>query len=510
MGNGTAPPWTPATGELVAERFDLEREIARGGMGSIWRAHHVRLDTPVAVKFIDAKFADSEFLRERFQREARAAARLRSRHVVQILDYGVWQKIPYIAMELLEGETLADRLERQGRLEPTETLSLVKGVVRALSKAAELSIVHRDLKPENLFIVSERGHDYAKVLDFGVAKLRDPNLLDSNGHTKTGVVVGTPYYMSPEQSDGTRTVDPRSDLWSLAVIVFECLTGELPFYSEAFGNLVLKINSGPIPVPSDRRRDLPRAFDGWWSRAASRDPDERFQTADDFFAALYDALIDPRQSLSSYPFLLDPSPGHEPGASFTPRSVRFDSALPPSRPAANDRRSEPPADDPLTWSGPHSSARPEGSLPPPDLGPESTPAPRRSHRGTFSGHAASHPPMEARSQRRRFAALALGSVVVAAGIGWMMAGGPVLSQPAQAGALRPPEDLQPTAAVVEAEPPTDDVPSGVAEPDQEEDDEVKATEKPAPTPRAPTPTRPRPAPAAPADGVGSDRFPAGI
>lgn len=478
----------------MAERFDLEREIARGGMGSIWRAHHVRLDTPVAVKFIDAKFVESDFLRDRFQREARAAARLRSRHVVQILDYGVWHKIPYIAMELLEGETLADRLERQGRLEPTETLSLVKGVVRALSKAGELSIVHRDLKPENLFIVNERGHDYAKVLDFGVAKLRDPNLLDSNGNTKTGVVVGTPYYMSPEQSDGTRTVDHRSDLWSLAVIVFECLTGELPFYSEAFGNLVLKINSGPIPVPSERRSDLPRSFDTWWARAASRDPGERYQTADELFASLYDALVDPRDSLSGYPFLLDPVVEH--GA---------------------DRLSEPGG---LTWSGPHSSARPGSSLPPEDLGPASTPSPPVFHRGTFAGQASSQPPIPSSSPRRRAAMFVLAGLCLAAagGIGWAVAQPDEAVGPARAGALRAPEELRETALLEEAsaEPSADDDPSTPA---AEGSDEAamspapSTTSKPRTTggrPSPPAPPRPAPDVHVPDEDTSNDRFPTGI
>src|SRR5262245_642648 len=232
--------WAPRIGELVAERFLLEEVLARGGMGSVWVAHHVTLDCPCAVKFIDERYVRSDVLRKRFEGEARAAAKLRSRHVVQILDYGVWQGSPYIAMELLEGEPLSDRLEREGRLDHITTLNVLKGVVRALSKARVLGVVHRDLKPENIFLVSEGEQEYAKVLDFGIAKLRDRNHIEADGKTKPGSVLGTPFYMSPEQADGTIEIDHRSDFWSLGVIAFECITGELPFFSEAFGNLVTK------------------------------------------------------------------------------------------------------------------------------------------------------------------------------------------------------------------------------------------------------------------------------
>ena len=369
--------WTPAEGELVAERFQLQREIARGGMGSIWLATHVTLDCPCAVKFIDEQYLDSDLLRDRFHREARAAARLRSRHVVQILDYGDWYGSPYIAMELLEGETLADRIDRQDRLSPSETMSVAKGVARALGRAAELGIVHRDLKPENVFIVQDGGREYSKVLDFGVVKLRDPNLLDSSGRTKTGVVVGTPYYMSPEQADGTKPVDPRSDLWSLAVILFECLTGEVPFYSEAFGNLVLKITSGPIPLPSDVVDDLPEALDDWWLHAAAREPDDRFQTAEQLLDALGEVL-------SGHPDATHMPPSIDGRHSWvTPESLRFTPVADrgrdslPSSDSMLSSDSPPSSQELAAWSFPHSSLRPEDSRPPPASGPppaDATPA----------------------------------------------------------------------------------------------------------------------------------------
>jgi serine/threonine-protein kinase len=289
--------WTPTEGELVADRFRLVRELDRGGMGSVWVAEHEALQVPCAVKFIHEDAQVTEDHRSRFRQEALAAARLKSRYVVQMLDHGVWKDAPYIAMELLEGELLSTRLRQLKKLTAVETLDVVRGVARALASAAELGIVHRDLKPENIFLVSEAGEEYPKVLDFGVAKLTVPDLGGSH-RTKTGALIGTPWYMSPEQIDGTLAVDHRSDLWALSVITFQCLTGELPFQSTALGNLMLKIVNGPRPVPSEIAPELGRAFDAWWMRAAERDPDARFQSADGWLLALEEALSMPHQPAS--------------------------------------------------------------------------------------------------------------------------------------------------------------------------------------------------------------------
>ncbi|MCA9621513.1 MAG: serine/threonine protein kinase [Myxococcales bacterium] len=478
MASGSAA-WVPAAGELVAERFKLERELARGGMGSVWRADHVRLGCPVAVKFIDAKGADSEFLRERFQREARAAARLRSRHVVQILDTGVYNGLPYFAMELLEGESLADRLDARYRLPPGEALDLLSGVAEALTKAARLGIVHRDLKPENLFIVREGDHEFVKVLDFGVAKVRDSDMLDSQGHTKTGVVVGTPYYMSPEQADGTQRVDHRSDLWSLAVIVYECLTGELPFYSEAFGNLVLKICNGRIPVPSAQNPDLPESFDAWWLRAASREPEQRFQTPEAFMQSL-------REALAGMPGV----------AARAPLA---------SRPTADD----------LGWSGPHSSSVPVDSQPPSSRA-SASPQSIHDRQSTFTGHTATDPGVVDRSAARHRLA-AVGALAAAAGLlvaVWSTEPSP---QTVHVGSMRaptieapPPAEPPPApeasaSAVSKAAPPT--TPVGAVPP---------SPMPPAPTPAPgplltpPTPAPASPPPASPPPPTSGPRFPSGI
>src|SRR5579862_2716336 len=228
-----------AEGLVVANRFRLGQMLGRGGMGSVWRAMHLGLDVPCAVKFIEGELASLPEAQARFEREAKAAAQLRSPNVVQILDHGVCEGTPYIAMELLDGEDLEHRLERLGRLSPVETHKVMSEVCRALSKAHGMDIVHRDLKPANIFLVKDDDAEITKVLDFGIAKTRVKEL--GGSATKTGAMLGTPYYMSPEQAQGTRAVDFRSDLWSLAVIAFQCITGRLPFDSDALGDLLMRI-----------------------------------------------------------------------------------------------------------------------------------------------------------------------------------------------------------------------------------------------------------------------------
>jgi hypothetical protein len=267
----------PSPNLVIADRYRLERQIGRGGMGSVWLAHHMGLDIPCAVKFIEGEYAALPEAQARFVREAKAAAQLRSPHVVQILDHGVWDGTPYMAMELLEGEDLGKRLVRVGRMVPQDVCVIVTQVSRALTKAHAAGIVHRDLKPDNIFLVHDDDREIAKVLDFGIAKSQTGSIDGSN--TKTGAMLGTPYYMSPEQAQGVKAVDHRSDLWSLGVIVYQALTGKLPFESEALGDLLVKIIVQPVPVPSQIAPDLPAAFDRWWAKAANRDPAQRYQSA---------------------------------------------------------------------------------------------------------------------------------------------------------------------------------------------------------------------------------------
>jgi serine/threonine-protein kinase len=287
-------------GTVVAGRFRLVRVLGQGGMGAVWLAQDTSLDTPCAIKFILGEAAESVQMRSRFEREAKSAAQLRSPNVVQILDHGISDGTPYIAMEFLEGEDLGQRLQRSGRLSPHQTVTILSQVAKALTKATAAGLVHRDLKPANIFLVRDEDQDHAKVLDFGVAKSNLPEL--GNANTKTGALMGTPYYMSPEQTRGLKTIDHRSDLWALAVIVFQCVTGRLPFISDSLGDLLFKIGTDPLPVPSSVAPDLPPSFDAWWQRAAMRDPAQRFQTARELIDALTLALgLAPSASANAFP-----------------------------------------------------------------------------------------------------------------------------------------------------------------------------------------------------------------
>jgi serine/threonine protein kinase len=243
---------------------------------------------PCAVKFVDEKLTGPG-LRERFEAEARAAARLKGPHVVQILDHGVWDGHPYIAMELLEGEDLAARLHQPIRITPAETATVITQVARALTRAHAMGVVHRDLKPANIFLTrDDEGRFVAKVLDFGIAKITEPSLKRAPD-TIAGQLMGTPEYMSPEQLQG-RDVDFRSDLWALAVIAFECLTSTSPFAGESLYAITSNVVHGPVPVPSARNADLSSRIDAWWAHAVQRVPADRFPSARDMAASLCIAL----------------------------------------------------------------------------------------------------------------------------------------------------------------------------------------------------------------------------
>ena len=266
-----------AKATILAGKYALGRRLGEGGMGSVWAAEHISLRSQVAIKLINPALAAHAGAQLRFLREARAAAALRSPYVVKILDHGIDDGTPYIVMELLEGESLAARIRRLGRLDSVETARLLGNVAHAIGKAHEAGIVHRDLKPDNIFVVKTEDEVVAKVLDFGVAKIIGAGTGPSGLGTRTGAAVGTPYYMSPEQAEGAKRVDFRSDLWALGVTAYECLIGRRPFESDGF-SWVLAICSRPLPIPS-HAGDVPPGFDEWFARACARDPDSRFASA---------------------------------------------------------------------------------------------------------------------------------------------------------------------------------------------------------------------------------------
>jgi eukaryotic-like serine/threonine-protein kinase len=269
---------------IVSGRFRLQNPLKSGGQASIWIATHLSLHALVAVKFLRVT-PDEETL-GRFQREARAAASVRSSNIVQILDHGVDRGLPYIVMELLQGEDLATRLRRMGRLPIDDVAGLIQQVARGLVIAHDSGLVHRDLKPENIFLAREGDDEIVKILDFGVAKSLPQTSVRTNESTAEGTLLGTPFYMSPEQARGRSDLDHRSDLWSLGVIVFRCLTAHKPFAGEVLGELIAQVCGDPIPSARGIVPELPPAIDDFFARALARDRAERFQSARELARAL--------------------------------------------------------------------------------------------------------------------------------------------------------------------------------------------------------------------------------
>ena len=256
-------------------------------MGAVWQAEQLSLRAQVAIKFIQIDSVAHPDAMARFLREAQLAASLRSPHVVQIIDHGIDGNMPYIAMELLEGETLADRLERVGQLDHLDVARILTHVGRAVGRAHELEIVHRDLKPDNIFLVRNDDEEIAKVLDFGIAKGNTGAGFDSAvaNSTRTGDVFGTPHYMSPEQTQSAKSLDHRADIWALGVIAFECLLGRRPFEAETLGGILMAICVRPLPVPS-ACGPVPAGFDAWFACACAREVSERFPSAREATAEL--------------------------------------------------------------------------------------------------------------------------------------------------------------------------------------------------------------------------------
>ena len=279
-----------SAGRIISQKYELLYELGRGAMGSVWAAQHLALRSPVAVKLIEQEILGLPRVVERFDREARALATLRSPHVVQVLDYGVDAGTHYLVMELLVGETLRARLDSLGRLGASETCTIVQQVARAMAVTHAAGFVHRDLKPDNVFLTRDGDELVVKVLDFGITK---PPPSENTQLTAFGARIGTWHYMSPEQASGL-AVDARSDLWSLGVLAFECLVGALPFQATSLASIHTAILREPIPTPSDLVR-VPAGFDAWFARAVCRDRQSRFQSAAELAAALRSVLAAPTE-----------------------------------------------------------------------------------------------------------------------------------------------------------------------------------------------------------------------
>lgn len=278
---------TPPSASVLGGKYRLERQLAKGGMGSVWLGVHLSLGVNVAIKFMAANLAETASYAS-FEREARAAAQLRSANVVRVYDHGIDALgRPYLVMEYLEGEELADRIEKNGPLPLEDAVAIAEQAARALTEAHERGLVHRDVKPENLLLVRDADQPEGftvKLIDFGLVKPRDRDEDDGGG------VAGTPSYMSPEYMAGLTAPDVLLDLWGLAATVFAAVTGRLAFDGDSARDVYRRMRDEPRPVPSKIMPHLPPSFDAWFARACAADPSERFQSANELASALRDAF----------------------------------------------------------------------------------------------------------------------------------------------------------------------------------------------------------------------------
>ncbi len=281
-------------GMVVAGRYRLDQRFASGACGSLWHAKDETTHLPCTVRLADTGVVDLRAARERFEREVQAAEALRCENVVNVIDHGEWSGMPFVVFEALQGEDLATRLRREGRLDPAQVIELVSDIAHALSRAHDLGIVHRDLKPEQIFLVRVGAREVAKVLDFGVAGAGSA----LHRATKVGHHLGLPLYTSPEQAAG-EPVDFRSDLWALGAVAYHCLVGRPPFDSPALDTLLTQISSGDVPELHGLDPDLPAALDAWCENALSRDPELRFQSAEELSDAFAHAFQ--RATLTGHP-----------------------------------------------------------------------------------------------------------------------------------------------------------------------------------------------------------------
>jgi serine/threonine-protein kinase len=272
-------------GAVLVGKYRLEEIIGVGGMGSVWLATHLGLSQQIALKLVSAAFAKSSDALKRFDTEAKAAAKIKSRHVPQVYDNGVLEDgTPFLAMELLHGETLFNRVHKGGPIQLPEAIRIIEHCCRGLGRAHTLGIIHRDIKPENIFLAhSVDDDDYiVKVLDFGIAKIKNPLEAGEQSNTRTGSLLGTPMFMSPEQARGLRTIDHRTDLYSLGLVTYMMFTGNIAFNGETLGELLLQICTQPLPSLLAGAAWLPPPMEEWFQKACAREPDQRFQTAQAF------------------------------------------------------------------------------------------------------------------------------------------------------------------------------------------------------------------------------------
>jgi serine/threonine-protein kinase len=276
-------------GDILAGKYRVERVLGSGGMGVVVSAHHMQLDERVAIKFLLPEALKNAEAVARFDREARAVAKIKSEHVARVIDVGQLDTgAPYIVMEYLDGGDLAAWLTQRGAMSVEQAVEFVLQACEAIAEAHALGIVHRDLKPANLFcILRADGLLSVKVLDFGISKATGVAASSPNmAMTRTQSIIGSPLYMSPEQMQSSKAVDTRADIWGLGVILFELLARRVPFEGETIPELAIKIVSAPTPSLRAIRPDIPDALDQVIRRCLEKDREKRFHDVGEFARAV--------------------------------------------------------------------------------------------------------------------------------------------------------------------------------------------------------------------------------
>ncbi|HWS53861.1 MAG TPA: serine/threonine-protein kinase [Pyrinomonadaceae bacterium] len=277
----------PLVGQVLAGKYRIEEKIDEGGMGCVYRATHVLMEKTVAVKVLHPALAADEKIVARFTREAKAASRISHPHAIVVTDFGESEQgVVYLVMEYLRGRTLKEVVRTEGPMPLARVSEIVRQVSGALDAAHEQGVVHRDLKSDNIMLEETAGGDWAKVLDFGIAKIQEETGKTDPGLTAPNLIIGTPQYMSPEQCGQASAIDQRSDIYSFGIILYEMLAGHVPFTGESPTAIMMKHIQEPPPSILEERPDLPAGVGRVVARALAKRPEDRFQRASELPDAL--------------------------------------------------------------------------------------------------------------------------------------------------------------------------------------------------------------------------------
>ncbi len=303
-------------GRVLAGKYRIDERLSEGGMGTVYRGTHVLMDKTVAVKVLRASLAADEKIVARFSREARAASKILHPHALSVTDFGEDEKgTVFLVMEFLSGQTLKELIRREGPMPLPRVVEIMRQVGGALDEAHGQGVVHRDLKSDNIMMLGTPGADYAKVLDFGIAKIKEPDGEYDPALTSPDLVIGTPQYMSPEQCSQSPDIDSRSDIYSLGVILYEMFVGHVPFTGESPTAIMLKHLQHPAPSVLDERPDLPPAVANVIQKALQKRPDSRYRSIGELVEDLTIAAgIEP--ATPSYPEMKPVVPAGPPPVAF--------------------------------------------------------------------------------------------------------------------------------------------------------------------------------------------------